>query len=61
MSRRNYKIPNPLKAADDVWKKAAGPTNMPRQPKDPPTPVSYLAGTKKRKLRKKSSIPENKI
>jgi hypothetical protein len=47
------KIPNPLEAADKVWKAAAGPTNW------GPTSVNYdkgqppiqLAGTRPRKRR----------
>lgn len=59
---RNYHIPNPLTAMDDVWKKAAGPTQrVPRVPSNQGAPIQ-IAGTKPRKLRKrKSNIPEGKI
>jgi len=56
---RNYRIPNPLKAAEDVWKKAAGPTNMPGNPVVKQGPPIQLAGTKK-KLKKKK-YPESRI
>jgi hypothetical protein len=61
-ARRKIHIPNPLDAVDKVWKAAAGPTNMPGQPKDPKTPVTYLAGTKRPRKRgaagyNKGSLP----
>jgi hypothetical protein len=45
-AQRRIKIPNPLKAADKIWDAAAGPTQWPKNPPlNPPTPVTYLAGT----------------
>jgi hypothetical protein len=59
----NRRIPNPLKAADDIWKKAAGPTRWPKNPPlNPKEPPIRLATGKPKKLRKKkSNIPEGKI
>jgi hypothetical protein len=59
---KNLHIPNPLKEMDKVWKKAAGPTQPIPSVKTKPLPPIVIAGTPKKKLRKKkSAIPENKI
>jgi hypothetical protein len=62
-ARRRIHVPNPLKAADDVWKAAAGPTAWPKNPPlNPHEPPIVLAGTKPRRRRgaagyDKGSVP----
>jgi len=59
-ARRRIHIPNPFDAAHDVWKAAAGPTDMPGQPKDPPVRKLYIAGTKRPRPRKRGAAGYSK-
>lgn len=62
-AQRKIKIPNPLKAADDVWKAAGGKTQWPKDPSmHPPTPTTVIAGSRRPKRRgaagySKGSLP----
>lgn len=43
------RIPNPLGAADDVWKQAAGPTMWPGKPPSAEGPPIQIAGTRRKR------------